>query len=101
MRLNLDLGSIDVHLYKSTSKNPSPDTTSEWVVLEVSDTGYGIAEEDQPHLFERFRHGKHKRAGSGLGLHLSRRIIETHGGKIEVASELGKGSTFTVYLPAG
>ncbi|BAZ14797.1 response regulator receiver sensor signal transduction histidine kinase [Calothrix sp. NIES-4071] len=96
-----DVGSIDVHLYKSTSKNPSPDTTSEWVVLEVSDTGYGIAEEDQPYLFERFRQGKHKRAGSGLGLHLSRRIIETHGGKIEVASELGKGSTFSVYLPAG
>ncbi len=96
-----DVGSIDVHIYKSTSKNPSPDATSEWVVLEVSDTGYGIAEEDQPHLFERFRQGKHKRAGSGLGLHLSRRIVETHGGKIEVASELGKGSTFTVYLPAG
>ncbi|MBW4602308.1 MAG: hybrid sensor histidine kinase/response regulator [Calothrix sp. FI2-JRJ7] len=99
-----DLGSIDVRLYRSKSSgksnSESPDD-KEWVVLEVSDTGYGIAEEDLPHLFERFRQGKHKRAGSGLGLHLSRRIVETHSGKIEVVSELGKGSTFTVYLPAG
>jgi two-component system, sensor histidine kinase and response regulator len=95
-----DLGAIDVRIYRSKSQNSSPETVEEWVVLEVCDTGYGIAEEDQPYLFERFRQGKHKRAGSGLGLHLSRRIVETHGGKIEVISELGKGSTFTIYLPA-
>jgi two-component system, sensor histidine kinase and response regulator len=69
------------------------------VTVEVKDTGYGIAQEDLATLFERFRQGKNKRAGSGLGLHLSQRILESHGGKINVVSELGKGSIFTVYLP--
>jgi two-component system, sensor histidine kinase and response regulator len=96
-----DAGSITIRLYNSSSKNPSPDAGKEWVVIEVEDTGYGIATEDLPHLFERFRQGKHKRAGSGLGLHLSHRIVEIHGGTIEVTSELGKGSTFTVSLPKG
>ena len=51
-------------------------------------------------MFERFRQGSHKRSGSGLGLYLSRRIVEAHQGTIQLSSELGKGSIFTVYLPA-
>jgi signal transduction histidine kinase len=85
-----EAGSIEVNL--------KPD--SSWVVVEVKDTGPGITPEDQSMLFERFRPGSHKRSGSGLGLHLSRRIVEAHQGKIEVQSALGKGSNFIVYLPA-
>jgi signal transduction histidine kinase len=69
------------------------------VVIEVKDTGSGISREDQKILFDRFRQGSHKRSGSGLGLHLSKRIVETHQGTIELKSELGKGSVFTIRLP--
>jgi signal transduction histidine kinase len=51
-------------------------------------------------LFERFRQGSHKRSGSGLGLHLSKKIVETHQGTIELKSALDKGSVFIVQLPA-
>ncbi|PZV10741.1 MAG: hybrid sensor histidine kinase/response regulator [Leptolyngbya sp.] len=70
------------------------------VVIEVSDSGTGIALEEQKTLFERFRQGKHKRSGSGLGLYLSHRIIESHHGSIKLQSEPGKGSAFTISLPA-
>ena len=68
-------------------------------MIEVKDTGSGISLEEQKSLFERFRRGSHSSSGSGLGLHLSRRILETHRGSIEVESEVGKGSVFTVRLP--
>ncbi|NDJ17559.1 response regulator [Myxacorys almedinensis] len=67
--------------------------------LEVIDTGPGIAPDEQGMLFESFNSGKHKRSGSGLGLHLSRRIVQAHNGTISVDSAVGKGSTFTVLLP--
>jgi two-component system sensor histidine kinase/response regulator len=92
-----EVGSIEVSL-KSNSATYQPDNS--WVIVEVQDTGPGITPEDQSVLFERFRPGSHKRSGSGLGLHLSRRIVEAHQGKIEVHSALGKGSNFVVYLPA-
>ncbi|MGD1909639.1 MAG: response regulator [Rivularia sp. (in: cyanobacteria)] len=69
------------------------------ITIKVVDTGQGISPEQQASLFERFRPGSHKRSGSGLGLYLSRRIVEAHKGNIEVNSELGKGSIFTVTLP--
>ncbi|MDJ0798176.1 MAG: HAMP domain-containing sensor histidine kinase [Calothrix sp. MO_167.B12] len=69
------------------------------ITIEVADTGQGIPPEEQATLFERFRSGSHKRSGSGLGLYLSRRIVEAHQGTIQVSSELGKGSVFTVNLP--
>jgi len=72
---------------------------SPWVVVEIRDTGVGIAPDEQMHLFEPFRHGNHKRSGSGLGLNLSCQIIKAHDGKLEVRSSLGKGSVFIVYLP--
>ncbi|MCX7593859.1 MAG: hybrid sensor histidine kinase/response regulator [Fischerella sp.] len=90
-----DTGGINVRILETSPSS----TNQKWVITEVQDTGYGIAAEDLPTLFERFRQGKNKRAGSGLGFHLSRRIAEFHGGTIEGASELGKGSTFTVKLP--
>jgi len=73
------------------------------VVVAVADTGVGIAKEDLPYLFQDFGRGRSQPAGvagCGLGLAISRRIVEVHGGSIAVESEPGKGSTFTVRLPA-
>jgi two-component system, sensor histidine kinase and response regulator len=70
------------------------------VQLAVQDTGPGIPIEEHATLFESFVQGQHKRAGSGLGLHLSRRIMEVHNGSITMESEVGRGSTFTVVMPA-
>ena len=75
------------------------DKPSSFVIVEIEDTGIGLSTADRSQLFERFYQGKHRRSTSGLGLYLSRRIIEAHQGKIEVESEVGKGSVFRVYLP--
>jgi signal transduction histidine kinase len=73
------------------------------VEISVSDTGIGIAPEDQDAVFEEFRQvgGDYtrKREGTGLGLTLTRKFVEMHGGKIWVKSDLGQGSTFTFTLP--
>jgi two-component system, NtrC family, sensor kinase len=72
------------------------------VRVSVSDSGPGIAREDQERIFEEFQQaaaGKDQREGTGLGLALSRRLVELHGGRIWVDSELGKGSTFAFTLP--
>jgi signal transduction histidine kinase len=74
------------------------------VVLEVIDTGCGIPESAVPHLFDEFYQGPPlegaKTAGTGLGLAVSKRLVEALGGGITVQSEVGIGSTFTVRLPA-
>jgi signal transduction histidine kinase len=72
------------------------------LAIKVSDTGYGIPKEDLPKLFNRFfrvqRPGKEIK-GTGLGLAIVSKIVTGHGGRIEVESELDKGTTFTVLLP--
>lgn len=72
-------------------------------VLTVRDTGQGISPDDLPHVFERFYRADKTRARSsghyGLGLAICKSIVEAHGGTMEVASELGVGSVFTVRLP--
>lgn len=71
------------------------------VVLEVADEGPGIAIEDQPKVFQRFWRGSAAdgaRTRSGLGLAIVRQIVEAHGGTVELASQLGQGSTFRVRL---
>jgi signal transduction histidine kinase len=88
-----DEGFVRIQLFSSTV---SPRT----VTLVVKDSGPGIPAEEQPTLFESFIQGSHRRGGSGLGLHLSRRIVEAHNGTIEVNSEVGKGSMFIVQIPA-
>jgi GAF domain-containing protein/anti-sigma regulatory factor (Ser/Thr protein kinase) len=73
------------------------------VRLSVHDTGIGIAPEDQERIFEEFQQATHQgdqsREGTGLGLTLSKRMVELHGGTLSVSSTPGKGSTFTVALP--
>jgi two-component system phosphate regulon sensor histidine kinase PhoR len=71
------------------------------VAVAVQDSGKGIAREHLPRLFEKFFRVDDEEVpkGSGLGLAIARQIVEAHGGRIEVESELGQGSTFTVVLP--
>jgi two-component system sensor histidine kinase BaeS len=73
------------------------------VELRISDTGRGIAEEDRPHLFERFYRGdpaRNRGGGSGLGLAIVKQWIEAHGGRIWVENGPGGGAQFTLRLPA-
>ncbi len=83
-------GTIDIHV-----KSQSGD-----VIFSVSDNGNGIPKEDIPHLFKRFSQGTSKKrsTGTGLGLYLSRQIVEAHGGKIWVESKVNKGSEFSFLL---
>ena len=73
------------------------------IAIAVKDTGIGIAADDQEAVFEEFRQvGRHytsKQEGTGLGLALTRRFVELHGGTIRVESELGRGATFTFTIP--
>jgi two-component system OmpR family sensor kinase/two-component system sensor histidine kinase BaeS len=73
------------------------------VRLQVADTGSGIAPEDLPHVFDRFYRSEKSRGrgtgGAGLGLAIARQLVTAHGGRIEVASPPGAGTTFTIWLP--
>jgi two-component system, OmpR family, sensor histidine kinase SenX3 len=74
------------------------------VVLTVSDNGLGIPSRELPRIFERFyrvdRARSRETGGTGLGLSIVKHVAENHGGSVEVESELGRGSTFRVRLPA-
>jgi signal transduction histidine kinase len=75
----------------------------DWISVSVTDTGEGIRETDLPYIFERFYRADKSRSrakgSTGLGLTIVKRLVEAHGGKIEVNSELGKGSQFAFTLP--
>ncbi len=74
----------------------------EWVWMRVHDSGIGIPPEVQPRIFEPFYRGPASRRfpqGMGLGLSIARDLVSAHGGHIEVESEAGQGSTFTLWLP--
>ena len=79
-------------------------TPTEWVTFSVSDTGPGIAAEEQTRIFERFYRGEAARqsraSGTGLGLAICQELIQRHEGKITLESQVVQGSTFTVWLPA-
>lgn len=80
----------------------SADKKGRWVVITVQDTGYGIPQEELPHIFDRYRRvdkHKDKASGTGLGLAIVKNLVAAHGGEIAVSSEEGVGSTFTVKLP--
>lgn len=92
IKYNRPRGSITVSLSRS----------GDWAVTRITDTGIGIEKEALDKVFERFYRADASRGeipGTGLGLPIARGIAEAHGGKIEIESEAGKGSTFTVYLP--
>ncbi len=79
-------------------------TLSDWnieILVQVSDTGIGIPEEDIPYIFDAFYRVSRDTRGSGLGLSIAKTIIEAHGGKIWVKSIPGEGSTFSFTLPKG
>ena len=88
-----EAGSITLRLYRQ----------GENAVLEVADSGIGIAAEDLPHIFESFYRADSARSmesgGAGLGLTIAKTIVELMNGHIEVQSEVGRGSVFSIYLP--
>lgn len=77
---------------------------ADWIRLSVCDTGVGIDPADLPYIFEHFYRADKSRArksgGSGIGLAIVKKLVETHGGRVEVESVPGRGSCFHVYLPA-
>ena len=93
IRYTLSQGTLSVSLRRE----------GQMAVVAVKDTGIGIPGEDIPFIFERFYRVDKSRSraegGTGLGLAISRHIAESHGGKIEVESQVGMGSTFSVWLP--
>lgn len=88
-----------------TSSAPTAPQAGTWIILEVADTGVGIARSDQERIFEEFEQVNagprtdSMQRGTGLGLPISRRLARLLGGELTVVSETGKGSTFTVWLP--
>jgi PAS domain S-box-containing protein len=74
-----------------------------WATVTVADTGIGIPREELSHVFDRFFRGEEPRlmqiSGTGLGLSIVKEIVELHGGRVTVESQVGEGSTFTVWLP--
>ncbi|MEW6201981.1 MAG: ATP-binding protein [bacterium] len=93
-----DGGRIEIDT--SLERAPTSENGKDIIRIKVSDEGEGIPEENLSRIFEPFFSTKEKGKGTGLGLSISYRIISEHGGKIEVESEGGKGTTFTILLPA-
>ena len=105
------LHQVITNLLRNALRYSAPDTVIQIGVrtvrdhafVEVRDRGIGIAPEDIPHLFSPFFRGtaasKHEASGLGLGLYIAHEIIRLHDGKIDVTSEVGLGTTFTVELP--
>ena len=83
----------------STESDGKTTDVDRWLEVIVTDTGPGIQPQDQIHIFDWYRPGKHRNSSSGLGLHLSQRIAKMHGGLLSVESKPDRGSTFTLSLP--
>jgi signal transduction histidine kinase len=94
-------GRLEVRLEMppETARDAAPRPGKGWMRIVVRDNGDGMDGETMARLFEPFFTTKGPDQGTGLGLSVSRRIIEDHGGRIEVESTLGHGSTFTIFLP--
>jgi signal transduction histidine kinase len=78
---------------------PSSSRNGQWVEISISDTGVGISEELKKRIFDPFFTTKNIGEGMGLGLSICEKIVKDHSGRLEVRSEVGKGSTFSVYIP--
>jgi two-component system, sensor histidine kinase and response regulator len=94
-----DVGDVELKLGFLPAQVEDAVAMNGWVTIDVRDTGLGMSEEEQKIIFERFRTGKHRQAGSGLGLHLVARIVTAHSGTITVTSAPAQGSLFKVRLP--
>jgi signal transduction histidine kinase len=105
--LRTAFGNILDNAIKFTKEGGSVDVSAALrdgqLVFRVKDGGIGIREDELPKLFTKFHRGTdiltYNYEGVGLGLYLTKLIVDQHGGKIEVSSTVGKGSTFSVYLP--
>lgn len=86
-----DKGKVEINLSKM----------DRYILIEVIDSGVGIAEEDLPKLFEKFYIGTKKKpqSGTGIGLYIVKNIVDLHNGKIEVESKINEGSKFSIFLP--
>lgn len=96
--ISIDVGAVT--LDKRPTKFHREPVSGRFVEIKVSDTGTGISADDLPKIFEPFFTTKAPGKGTGLGLSTVLGIVKAHGGLAEVASEVGKGTTFFVYLPA-
>ena len=94
------IGNAIKHSQNSTSVKINVTQQEKDLTVDVIDNGVGLSDEDSAKLFNRFSHGTNQKRSSstGLGLYLSRQIIEAHNGKIYVESELDKGSKFSFEL---
>ncbi|MGD0610516.1 MAG: ATP-binding protein [Anaerolineales bacterium] len=110
LRMDQVLANLVVNALRHTSSGGTITLRAELlegaVRMRVSDTGEGIPPEDLPFIFDRFWRGDRSRshaggASSGLGLAISKQLVEAHGGQIEAESEPGHGTTFTIELPLG
>lgn len=102
IRLALQSPSVQIALCRTLAqaRNAFEETGFD-LLIHVSDTGPGIAEEEQPRVFRRFYRGAEhaEEEGVGIGLYLVRQIAEGQGGYVKVSSQMGVGSTFSLYLP--
>ena len=100
--LELIVNNLLSNAFKYTDNGKSITVTlkeeNNWLILQVSDTGAGIPINKQGKVFERFYQIESQHIGSGIGLSLVQRLVDLHHGRIELESEEGKGSTFSVYL---
>lgn len=104
VRLRQVLTNLVTNAFRYTPADGTVRLSAEGGRIFVSDTGSGISAEDLPHVFDRFWRADRSRTrdtgGSGLGLAIVHALVSAHGGTIEVESELGRGTTFTITLPA-
>ncbi|MFI1830032.1 sensor histidine kinase [Streptomyces sp. NPDC020412] len=98
-------GTVTLRAYGAGAGEGESEGAGRRVAIEVADTGSGIAADDLPYVFDRFWRADKSRnrrtGGSGLGLAIVRKLAEAHGGSVEAASRVGKGSVFTLLLPVG
>ncbi|HTS87180.1 MAG TPA: PAS domain S-box protein [Gemmatimonadales bacterium] len=101
IKFTKDGGSVEVRARQAPAPAGGPD---DWLAIEVADTGIGISPEDQSRIFLEFEQidasYARQQQGTGLGLALTRRLVELHAGTITLQSAVGTGSTFSVHLPS-